>query len=86
MSETTKVTEKGQTTIPQELREKYGIEPGDEVEWVETDEGMVLRKAVEDSGRGMLVPEDTDEETRDEIARELTQRVHDRRERDTPDT
>lgn len=86
MGETTKVTEKGQTTIPQELRERYGIEPGDEVEWVETDQGMVLRKAVTDSGRGMLVPENTDKETREEIAQTLTQRLHERRERDTPDT
>jgi AbrB family looped-hinge helix DNA binding protein len=86
MSETTKVTEKGQTTIPQELREKYGIEPGDQVEWVETDNGMMLKKAIRDSGRGMLVPDNVDDETREEIAEELTQRVHDRREQDTPET
>jgi len=86
MSETTKVTEKGQTTIPQELRERYGIEAGDEVEWVETDQGIVLRKAVDSSGRGMLVPDDTDEETREAIAQELTRRVHARREQETPDT
>jgi AbrB family looped-hinge helix DNA binding protein len=86
MTETTKVTEKGQTTIPRDLREKYGIEPGDNVEWVETDEGVMLRKAVDDDGRGMLVPDDTDDETREEIAQELTQRVHDRRTKETPDT
>ena len=86
MAETTKVTEKGQTTIPRDLREKYGIEPGDNVEWVETDEGVVLRKAVDDGGRGMLVPDDTDDETREEIAQELTQRVHERRTKETPDT
>jgi AbrB family looped-hinge helix DNA binding protein len=86
MAETTKVTEKGQTTIPRDLREKYGIEPGDNVEWVETDEGVMLRKAVDDGGRGMLVPDDTDDETREEIAQELTQRVHDRRTKETPDT
>lgn len=86
MAETTKVTEKGQTTIPRDLREKYGIEPGDNVEWVETDEGVMLRKAVDDDGRGMLVPDDTDDETREEIAQELTQRVHERRTKETPDT
>jgi AbrB family looped-hinge helix DNA binding protein len=86
MAETTKVTEKGQTTIPRDLREKYGIEPGDNVEWVETDEGVMLRKAVDDGGRGMLVPDDTDDETREEIAQELTRRVHERRTKETPDT
>jgi AbrB family looped-hinge helix DNA binding protein len=84
MGETTRVTEKGQTTIPQELRERYGIEPGDEVTWVETEAGIVLRKAVTEGGRGMLVPDDTDAETREAVARELTRRVHDRRERETP--
>jgi AbrB family looped-hinge helix DNA binding protein len=29
----TKVTQKGQTSIPQDLREKLGIEAGDEVIW-----------------------------------------------------
>jgi hypothetical protein len=46
----------------------------------------MLRKAVDDDGRGMLVPDDTDDETREEIAQELTQRVHDRRTKETPDT
>jgi AbrB family looped-hinge helix DNA binding protein len=38
ISETTRVTEKGQTTIPKELREKYDLDPGDEVVWIDTDE------------------------------------------------
>lgn len=79
MTETTKVTEKGQTTIPHALRKKYGIEPGDKVEWVETADGIMLQKILDSSGRGMLVPDDTDNETREAIAQELTQRVHDRR-------
>ncbi len=29
----TKITEKGQTSIPSHLREELGIEPGDEVIW-----------------------------------------------------
>lgn len=86
MGETTKVTEKGQTTIPRDLREKYGIEPGDRVEWVETEDGVVLKKAVDGGGRGMLVPDDTDKDTREEIAQKLTRRVHDRRTKETPDT
>jgi AbrB family looped-hinge helix DNA binding protein len=31
VSESTRVTEKGQATIPKELREKYDFGPGDEV-------------------------------------------------------
>lgn len=80
MSETTKVTEKGQTTIPQELREKYGIEPGDEVEWLETDEGLVLKKVADDRGRGMLVDDDVSREKREEIAAELSEEIREMRE------
>jgi len=42
-----KVTTKGQVTIPKAIRERLGIEPGDEVEFVETEEGYVVRKHVE---------------------------------------
>jgi hypothetical protein len=31
VSKSTRVTEKGQATIPKELREKYDLDPGDEV-------------------------------------------------------
>ena len=82
MSETTKVTDKGQTTIPQNLREKYGIEPGDEVEWVETDDGLVLKKVADDAGRGMLVDDDVPREKRREIAEELSEEVREMRETD----
>ena len=39
-----RVTTKGQVTIPKEIREKLGIEPGSEVEFVERDAGVVLEK------------------------------------------
>ena len=81
MSKSTRVTEKGQATIPKDLREKYDLEPGDEVVWVDTNEGIVVKKRTRTSGRGMLVPDDTSEEKREEIAEELKQRVRDRRER-----
>ncbi|MDZ7689466.1 MAG: AbrB/MazE/SpoVT family DNA-binding domain-containing protein [Halobacteriales archaeon] len=43
-----KVSEKGQITIPKEYREKFGIRPGDEVEFgVEEDHLVVKRKATE---------------------------------------
>jgi len=81
MSKSTRVTEKGQATIPKELREKYGLEPGDEVIWMDTDEGIVVKKRTRTRGRGMLVPDDTSEEKREEIAEELEQRIRDRRDR-----
>jgi len=81
MSKSTRVTEKGQATIPKQLREKYDLKPGDEVVWVDTDEGIVVTKRTRTSGRGLLVPEDTSEQKREEIAEELEQRVRDRRDR-----
>ena len=81
MSKSTRVTEKGQATIPHELREKYDLEPGDEVVWLDTDEGIIVKKRTRTGGRGMLVPEDTPDEKREEIAEELSQRVRERRDR-----
>ena len=81
MSESTRVTDKGQATIPKTLREKYDLKPGDEVVWVDTDDGIVVKKRTQGSGRGMLVPDDTSQETRDEIAAELATRLRTRRDR-----
>ena len=39
-----KITAKGQVTIPQHLREKAGIVPGSEVEFVEERGRLYLRK------------------------------------------
>ncbi len=46
-----RVTKKGQTTIPSVFRKKFGIEEGDRVVFEETDEGLLLRPAadIEDS-------------------------------------
>jgi AbrB family looped-hinge helix DNA binding protein len=85
MNKSTRVTEKGQATIPHELREKYDLEPGDEVVWIDTDEGIVVKKRTRSGGRGMLVPDDTAGEKREEIAEELGQRVRDRRDRNYED-
>ncbi|QGX94537.1 AbrB/MazE/SpoVT family DNA-binding domain-containing protein [Haloplanus rallus] len=81
MSKSTRVTEKGQATIPKELREKYDLEPGDEVVWMDTEEGIVVKKRTRTSGRGMLLPDDTSEEEREAVAEELEQRVRERRDR-----
>lgn len=39
-----RVTTKGQVTIPKEIRERMGIQPGDEVTFEETDSGYEIRK------------------------------------------
>jgi AbrB family looped-hinge helix DNA binding protein len=44
-----RMTAKGQVTIPQELRERFGLEPGTEVEVVASEDGAVVRRA---AGRG----------------------------------
>ncbi len=41
-----KVTERGQITIPKELREKYGITPAVEVEFLDVPEGILIVKRV----------------------------------------
>lgn len=85
VSETTRLTEKGQATIPKELREKYGLEPGDELRWIEADEGIVVRKE-SDSARGALVPEDTSEADREAVAQSLEERLDAVRQRNRPPT
>lgn len=45
------VTSKGQVTIPKELREKFGIEPGVQVDFVAATDGIRLRKVVDRARR-----------------------------------
>ena len=40
-----RITSKGQVTIPQRLRERYGLMPETEVEFVEVDGEVLLRRA-----------------------------------------
>ena len=40
-----RVQEKGQVTIPQEIREKLDLKKGDMVTFVETDAGVVIKPA-----------------------------------------
>lgn len=44
-----RVTTKGQVTIPKPIRDELGLQPGDEVTFEETDEGIVIRKAVSEN-------------------------------------
>lgn len=61
-----KVTRKGQVTIPKEIREELGIQPGDEVTFTETEAGVVIRKEVPEDRferwRGAADAEETVEE------------------------
>jgi AbrB family looped-hinge helix DNA binding protein len=43
--ELVRITSKGQVTIPQYLRERHGLMPETEVEFVEVDGEVVLRRA-----------------------------------------
>ena len=54
-----KITSKGQVTIPQELRERFGLLPNTEVEFVPTADGKGLRllKSAKSSGRGRALVE-----------------------------
>lgn len=47
-----RVTEKGQVTIPKEIRDRLGIGPGSEVDFVERDSVVVLEKREAASERG----------------------------------
>ena len=42
----TKVTSKGQVTIPKDVRERLGLRPGDEIEFVEDRRGFRVQKRV----------------------------------------
>jgi AbrB family looped-hinge helix DNA binding protein len=67
-SKTTRITRKGQVTIPKELREEFGLEEGDELLWQKAEDGIRIRKATRSAGRGMLVDDDLPEERREEMA------------------
>jgi len=79
-----KVQEKGQVTIPVEIRRKWGLEKGDLVAFVETEEGVLITpqeviamRALDRLGemlkeRGITLEEliESGREIRGEIARE----------------
>ncbi|MFB6244790.1 MAG: AbrB/MazE/SpoVT family DNA-binding domain-containing protein [Candidatus Nanohaloarchaea archaeon] len=58
-----KVSEKGQVTIPKEYREMFGIKPGTEVEFREENGELVVKKEglSFDDCEGMLGVRDTEE-------------------------
>lgn len=77
--ETTRITRKGQVTIPKDLREEFGLEEGDELLWEADEDGIRVRKATQSAGRGMLVDEDVSEETREEMAAEMAAEIREKR-------
>jgi AbrB family looped-hinge helix DNA binding protein len=67
----TKVSEKGQITVPKGLRERLGIRPGDELDVVDQGGKLVLSKtAADDPVAAVYGILDTDRST-DEIIEEL---------------
>jgi antitoxin PrlF len=40
------VTSKGQVTIPKDVRDRLGIHPGDQLEFMENERGFVVQKRV----------------------------------------
>lgn len=46
-----RVSEQGQVTIPEELRDRFGLECGVEVEITATDDGVLVRKGADASAR-----------------------------------
>lgn len=77
--ETTRITRKGQVTIPKELRDEYGLEEGDELLWQKDEDGITVRKATRSAGRGMLVDDDVPEEKREEMAEEMESEIREKR-------
>ena len=77
--ETTRITRKGQVTIPKDLREEFGLEEGDELLWQKAEDGIRVRKATRSAGRGMLVDDDVSEEKREEMAEEMEAEIREMR-------
>ncbi|EJJ24991.1 AbrB/MazE/SpoVT family DNA-binding domain-containing protein [Rhizobium sp. CF142] len=46
-----RVTEKGQVTIPKEIRDRLGIVPGSEVEFIAKDDAALLVKVTENQSQ-----------------------------------
>jgi AbrB family looped-hinge helix DNA binding protein len=77
--ETTRITRKGQVTIPKELREEFGLEEGDELLWQKAEDGIRVRKATQSAGRGMLVDDDVSEAEREAMAEEMAAEIREKR-------
>ena len=69
----TKITSKGQVTIPKAVRDRLGLRPGDEIDFVEDDGVVRVRKHIDRAAihkwRGFL--KDLKGKDPDEIVREM---------------
>lgn len=70
---TARITSKGQLTVPKIVRDRLGLRPGDELEFAQQANQLVVRKVVSDSPFEAYVGYLTDKrgEDPDEIVREL---------------
>ncbi len=68
---TSRVSEKGQVTIPKQLRSRFGIRPGEEVAFREEDGRIVLEKVAStarfEAFYGILPSEQSTDEFIDEL-------------------
>lgn len=78
-AETTRITRKGQVTIPKAIRDEFALEEGDELRWERTEEGIVVKKATRSAGRGMLIADDVPEGKREEMAEEMEAEIREKR-------
>lgn len=52
-----RVTDKGQVTIPKQLREEFGIAPGTQVEFEATTDGILVRRSASEPSAGTRLVE-----------------------------
>ena len=50
-----RLTEKGQVTIPIDVRQHFGLHPGDEIEFVIDGDALLLHKSASSPSRGRRV-------------------------------
>lgn len=71
----TRLKRDGRVTIPQCIREEFGLEAGDELRWIRTEDGIKVRKVTGSAGRGMLVDESVPGAKREEMAEEMEEAI-----------
>jgi AbrB family looped-hinge helix DNA binding protein len=76
---TTRVSQRGQTTIPKEIRDRLEIEPGDRVEWTDDGGKITVNKQIPECSRGALRPEDMTDDEAEEWAQQMEDYVREKR-------
>lgn len=66
-----RVTQKGQVTIPKQIRDELGIQAGDEIRFERTEDGYIIRKEIDENRfekwRGVATTETSVEERMEEL-------------------